>query len=280
MNQVVQSRDKGAIMESVLLKGDISKLTPEERSAYYLQVCASVGLNPLTKPLEFIVLNGKMTLYALRGCTDQLRSIYNVSVEEMTESEREGVYVVTVKVRNGEGRTDMAKGAVNIANLKGENLANAMMKAETKAKRRATLSLCGLGVLDETEVETMPTEAMQKPVEAKSVFKNASLRNTFVKNVISAFEEAETLDDLETKKALYNVNFEEMRATSNEHDALAVDECARRYAAAKMRIEQNEINRASFGDGFVNIVTNDRPVLPPKLPECQEVPAMFRRVNV
>jgi len=31
------------------------------------------------------------------------------------------------------------------------------MKAETKAKRRVTLSICGLGLLDETEVETVST---------------------------------------------------------------------------------------------------------------------------
>jgi len=37
------------------------------------------------------------------------------------------------------------------------NLANAQMKAVTKGKRRLTLSLCGLGWLDETEVETIPT---------------------------------------------------------------------------------------------------------------------------
>ena len=30
------------------------------------------------------------------------------------------------------------------------------MKAETKAKRRATLSIVGLGLLDETETETIP----------------------------------------------------------------------------------------------------------------------------
>jgi hypothetical protein len=33
---------------------------------------------------------------------------------------------------------------------------NALMKAVTKAKRRLTLSLVGLGWLDETEVETIP----------------------------------------------------------------------------------------------------------------------------
>jgi hypothetical protein len=35
-------------------------------------------------------------------------------------------------------------------------LANALMKAETKAKRRVTLSIAGLGWLDETELETIP----------------------------------------------------------------------------------------------------------------------------
>jgi hypothetical protein len=37
------------------------------------------------------------------------------------------------------------------------NTANAQMKAVTKGKRRLTLSLCGLGWLDETEIETIPS---------------------------------------------------------------------------------------------------------------------------
>ena len=43
------------------------------------------------------------------------------------------------------------------------------MKAETKAKRRATLDLLGLGVLDESEAESIPnatTVALQTMVEA------------------------------------------------------------------------------------------------------------------
>jgi hypothetical protein len=36
-----------------------------------------------------------------------------------------------------------------------EELANAFMKAETKAKRRVTLSICGLGFLDESEIESI-----------------------------------------------------------------------------------------------------------------------------
>jgi hypothetical protein len=142
-----------------LIRGDLSSLTHAERARYYTRVCQSVGLNPLTKPFDYIQLSGKLVLYALKGATDQLRQIYGVSVFELIESERDGVYVVTAFVRDREGRIDSDKGAVNIANLKGDALANAMMKAVTKAKRRATLSLCGLGMLDETELETIPERA-------------------------------------------------------------------------------------------------------------------------
>lgn len=154
---VVRTNGGGAeLMEQVVIKGDLSKLSPEQRAQYYTEVCRSVGLNPLTKPFEYITLNGKLTLYALRNCTDQLRAIHKISVVDMSETERDGVCIVTCKVQNAEGRTDMAKGAVHLANLKGEALANAIMKCETKAKRRATLSICGLSLLDETEVEDIP----------------------------------------------------------------------------------------------------------------------------
>lgn len=118
------------IIESVITKGDLAKLSAHERTRLYVAVCKSCGLNPLTKPFEYITLNGKLVLYALRSCTDQLRTIHGVSVEELAETTRDGVYIVTAKVRNKDGRTDMAKGAVTIANLKGDALANAIMKAE------------------------------------------------------------------------------------------------------------------------------------------------------
>lgn len=166
MNQAAPvARDTSDIMESVLVKGDLAKLSAQERADYYAAVCRSLGLNPLTKPFEFITLNGRLVLYALRGATDQLRAIYKVSVEELEETERDGVYIVTAKVRNGDGRTDMAKGAVALGSLKGEALANQIMKCETKAKRRATLSICGLGMLDETEIETIP-DVRKAPVAA------------------------------------------------------------------------------------------------------------------
>lgn len=158
----VQSITPGEIMEQVLIKGDLKNLSEGERARYYTRVCESVGLNPLTKPFEYITLNGKLTLYAKKDCADQLRMIHKVSVVETTQQEMDGVYIIVCKVQNGEGRTDMARGAVSLIGLKGEALANAIMKTETKAKRRATLSICGLGFLDETEVEDITPAPRQR----------------------------------------------------------------------------------------------------------------------
>lgn len=156
-----------AAFESALIGGDLSKLTPDQRVAYYNHTCESLGLNPLTKPFEYIRLNGKETLYAKRDCTDQLRKIHGVSIKIVSRDRIEDLLVVTAQASLTSGRFDESVAAVAVGSLKGEALANAMMKAETKAKRRVTLSICGLGMLDETEVSTIPgaihtTEAPKK----------------------------------------------------------------------------------------------------------------------
>lgn len=142
-----------ATVEAVLLGGDLSKLTPEQRLSYYQAVTKSLGLNPLTKPFDFITLNGKLTLYAKRDCTDQLRALRGISITISDRSTLGDVYVVTARASTPEGRTDESTGAVSIKGLAGEALANGYMKAETKAKRRVTLSIAGLGILDETEAQ-------------------------------------------------------------------------------------------------------------------------------
>src|ERR1700722_18017103 len=108
----------GAIAEAVLIRGDLAALTPTERAKYCVTVCQSLGVNPMTKPFEYIELNGRLTLYPPKDATDQLRTIHDVSVTELIETEREGVFIVTAKVANAKGRTDAAKGAVNISGLK------------------------------------------------------------------------------------------------------------------------------------------------------------------
>lgn len=166
MTDAIQMYDAGAIMEQVIIKGDLSKLAPAERAEYYNALCQSLGLNPLTQPFEYITLNGKLTLYARKSCTDQLRTLRGVSFDKPAIDYADDLVIVTISARDATGRTDSDIGAVVIGHLKGEAKANALMKAITKAKRRTTLSLCGLGTLDETEVETIP--GAQPFVEAVS----------------------------------------------------------------------------------------------------------------
>lgn len=143
-------------IESVLIGGDLSKLTPEQRVNYYKAVCDSVGLNPLTRPFDYITLNAKLTLYAKKDATDQLRKRDGVSITKLEREVMNDICLVTAYAQTVT-RSDASTGAVSIKGLSGDALANAMMKAETKAKRRVTLSICGLGLLDETEIETVST---------------------------------------------------------------------------------------------------------------------------
>lgn len=156
MTTALTTKAENSVIEKVIIEGDLSQLSPGERLNYYRSVCDSLGLNPLTKPFDYIRLNNRLVLYAKRDATDQLRKIHGVSVSITSRERIEDVYVVSAKAATKDGREDESIGAVNILNLKGDTLANALMKAETKAKRRVTLSIVGLGWLDETEIETIP----------------------------------------------------------------------------------------------------------------------------
>jgi hypothetical protein len=144
-----------AALEAYIAAGDIGRLNPDQRIALYRSVCQSLGLNELTQPFQYLNLSGKTVLYATKSCTEQLRQLHGVSVIEMRQERVDDCLIVTVSVRDRTGREDIATGAVSLAGLKGEALSNAFMKAETKAKRRATLSVCGLAVLDESETDSI-----------------------------------------------------------------------------------------------------------------------------
>lgn len=173
-------------IEQAMIMGDLSALSESQRAAYYQQVCDSVGLNPLTRPFQYINLNGKLTLYATKDAAAQIRKTRGISftsVEKDVDLEA-GVVTYTVTGTDKNGREDTEIGAVSIwqtqthwknnkkvttlveplTPMNGEELCNAYMKALTKAKRRLSLSLGGLGWLDETELETIPTvQPVAKP---------------------------------------------------------------------------------------------------------------------
>lgn len=160
-----------SIANQLILQGDLSKLSANDKVRYYNGYCERMGLDPFTKPFDILRLNGREVLYCTRSGTQQLNKLHKVShlITSRDTNAEAGVYIVTSKASLPDGRCTESIGAVNIAGLKGEAYANAIMKAETKSKRRATLDLLGLGVLDESEAETIPnasTGALQTMVEA------------------------------------------------------------------------------------------------------------------
>jgi len=184
-------------MEKLLITGDLAKLSPEQRVLYYNSVCESLGLNPLTKPFAYITLNGKLTLYALKDATEQLRKINKVSLTITSREKIGDVYIVTARAKLPDGREDESTGAVCIANLKGEQVANAYMKAETKSKRRVTLSICGLGMLDDTEIESIPGAIKDIPKEeTREDFKKTQLLKPINTQIVNDMFYKETVPDV------------------------------------------------------------------------------------
>jgi hypothetical protein len=166
-------------VEQAMLIGDLSQMTDEQRIAYYVAVCRSVGLNPLTKPFQALKGDdGKLSLYPDKGCAEQLRKLHRVSTKVLGRDFFDGLYIVTVQASTPDGRTEESQAVVPLMKAKGRwedyeyrgqqrrrfkaeidqdgqdvqiplsptERATAMMRCETKAKRRVTLAITGLGL--------------------------------------------------------------------------------------------------------------------------------------
>ena len=133
------------------ISGDLNKLSPDGKLKYYAALCEFTGLNPLALPFEWVVFQGKLRLYAKKDCAEQLRKLHNVSIDPKSTVRRfeHGCYIVEVTATMPSGRVDGAIAAVPFDDkMPAEAKANALMKCDTKAKRRATFSIIGLGMLD------------------------------------------------------------------------------------------------------------------------------------
>lgn len=197
---------------ALIVNGDLSRLSQPQRVMYYKEVCTSVGLNPMTQPFEFVKLNGKLVLYAKKEAATQLAQKHEVSVEIISQAldKDMSIYEVWTRASTSRGRVMDDMGAVPLsAAVKGEAAANAKMKAITKAKRRAILSICGLGMLDESELETIrgaqvvpvyeePQEDPEpvKPEPAPSYEKKTKPAETKKEEIIHEEEEAEAVESV------------------------------------------------------------------------------------
>lgn len=144
-----------AALSHILGTGDLAQLTDEQRVGHYLDVCQSLGLNPRTRPFDWIEFydpetrGKKLTLYPNRSCAEQLRRQHQISVRVVRREPVGELFVVEVEGTTPSGRVGTASKYISVVDrqgqrLRGQQLANAYMKAETGALRRLTFSMVGM----------------------------------------------------------------------------------------------------------------------------------------
>ncbi len=225
MSEIIQHQGGGALLEKVILGNDLAGLTPLEKVQHVSNICSSLGLNPLTKPIQLLKFQGREIPYVTRDGTDQLRKINNISIPKLeTKIIEGGVYVVTAYAQTTDGRQDSSTGVLAIAGLKGDALCNQMMKCETKAKRRVTLSICGLGMVDESEIDTMQGhQKFDHTTEQKALpVYNQQTGEVKPKTEKPLGDYAETIAALENVTSLDGLKeiFDEIKAQTFTNDAL------------------------------------------------------------
>lgn len=170
-------------LDSLLMTGDITQIPVAVRPRYLWRLAEKLGLNPLTRPFDFIkTADGKVVVYANRTASDQIRKNEEITTEVVyaghlllghwmelfspSPPPRDpSVYQVIVKVSSKKtpDRTEFATGCVGIDGLMNEAKANAVMKCWTKATRRGTLSYAGLGFPDESETDSFAARESSTP---------------------------------------------------------------------------------------------------------------------
>lgn len=212
MNQIAtQNTLDPKIIESLVLGGDVGKLTPAQKVQYVGYRCKQLGLDPAAQPFQLLRLQGKEVLYATAAATQQLCQSRGLSVAITKREVIEGIYCVEARVTDKEGRFTENMGTVPLDGLKGEVRSNAMLKCTTKAIRRTVLAHCGLGVMDETEVETIPTAQRGNPLRHEYAAYghdiDAAKSQEQIDLILNSPEFAEFAKDCAAQEARGGINF-------------------------------------------------------------------------
>lgn len=165
-------QDQGDLVTAVgklVLQGDLSSLSESDRVTFYHAYCESMGLNPVTQPLAYIKVQGTTKLYPKKEAAEQLRMMHGVNFPQGPNLSFQDDLVIVTQVATHGDRQDADVGIVSLAKLQGEARANAIMKAITKAKRRVTLSILGLGFFNQYEDSSATTVVSAETEQPKAL---------------------------------------------------------------------------------------------------------------
>lgn len=177
--EIVPLRQRDPLPDEVVLAlaaGNLAPLQPQLRVLALRAICEDGGLPVSLSPVILIPGDGGglkpyITSIGASWVADNKR----VSTKILSTETISGVHIVRMLAVAGDGRSVEDIGAVAIQGLTGQNLANAYMKAITKAYRRSVLRLAGLPLTDEDEGTGPPRRIDYETgeiIEAESVVVN------------------------------------------------------------------------------------------------------------
>lgn len=167
------------ILNRAIETGDLAGLSSQARTNYYYSMCQRYGLDPLSRPFDYIKSyegkgdsrREKLAIYLNQRGGSQLRKNHQINIEIIEHKKLDGLHIVKARATRKDGTSDEATGVVPIVDYEGKPLsptaiANAIMKAEGKARHRVTMAICGLQMPDPEEKDrTIEAEVLDHGLE-------------------------------------------------------------------------------------------------------------------
>jgi hypothetical protein len=149
MSELAPRNTQQGAIERVILSGNLKALTEIERLQFNFAYCKSLGLNPLSRPIDYLEMEGKLQPYINSIGIAQLRAIHGISTKIISRETSDECHFVTAAAKDKNGRIEESTAIVSLTDkygkpLTGQRRADKMMATETKAKRRVTLALVGI----------------------------------------------------------------------------------------------------------------------------------------
>lgn len=233
--------DRSALAERLVTAGDLVSLTAVERVQYYLTMCDRCGLDPLSRPFDYIKTfeNGKekIALYPNQIAAAQLRRMHKVSMRVIDRRSEDGLYMVTCEASTPDGRKIESMGVVPMVDKDGKAYsptarANAIKKSETQAYRRATIAICGLDFssVDEDGGTVMQSEFYDPPIDAVDL-------STAPQRTLNEVKQVEVVQDAAESKYLTNAEGEALwkMAKATGHTAATAKEVLSKFGVTSFK---------------------------------------------
>jgi hypothetical protein len=193
--------------------GNVSGLTTDEKDTVLAKLCERYDLDVILRPFELISFQGKEKFYMTASATNQLAAQKRLTreVTALELDEPRGIAKCVVRVSEPNGRIETGSAYLSISRFvqdksqptgvrkvvaEGEDLANALAKLETKAKRRVTLAFFGVPDGDLGD-DTGSFASVARPEVLADAGKAAAIAEA---SAPAAARDAEVLPATETKK--------------------------------------------------------------------------------